>query len=1088
MDVADIHLLPDNEAGWIIFIEGLAEGFTNIPELAGSGASSYIGTTYGARTIKLGLMLPAELSYGEADPWSSEINDPSPAAITLLDLDESLVSLFIDDEPDETTDGLQARLSPLDDPAPDPGIGLDGELITLWGRHVGIERIGPEGERRYFWICPADAPPGLDHLAAEGWPAVRVTDSPSHWAGRKVAVYRIVRDPDDGTWPNWLDQYEGGSLWWYGTMTDRGEWVDVTSGDEQGRAFRFYALGPSSWTEHVANLSRPTDTWYKPTTGTTLTGDELKVAAWIEPLEPPAVGDGIGDAITLFDVHTLESGDDLTGLVTADDFFAQIRDIVYTMAYGTDHGTVLAADNAQWTGPVLGSAGEWNDGADPELLRRIIISDNGRTIQIKCEATDTARHGFRLCIAADARVWQAAGWDITRSEFFVNQGQAGHCPIGGPDWGESEGDQIMGPYHVIGRFSTRNEKEPGFDTQWDNDGAWRYYTAAYPEGCTTLDKEGGTEVYVATGVVRCEGQHGRPFALGSQIDGVDCDAAGWWIFRGMRLTAAQFDAGETEGTPYVGVALCEWVSTAEGDGVEINNEGEATIRIIRWEHPRMFGLPFDPLDEDWTNVVGTLECAPLGVLGGTAFDAPGWRHRTIVTALLSTGTSLWDDTGPAVTITAGANQPGDFPANDTAGDIEVADLGLGLPAPFVDWQSFYTAASQLTGGIGGALNRVLYVLYGSVKLSTILREAMSGAGWSWSLMRKADGGMLPAFGCYDPLRLVQPGEVVATLTRADMAELGIEDGPQWRGQVELRRGGPYDRFEYEMGGAPIDVDGGEPYEFVQESTDTGRRFRSGKIPWQVKDSGMRDPGPWIGTSKQAVYDWTGHTRDRFASGIGPRLAKQQRIYRAVYNARFAGVLGLGSPVHVVDSTAENPTGTRGINHRGRVIELSIVARGTGNCSVRVAVELERKAVDAVHVWGPCALGGEWDPNRNEVTISEDHFLVGGSHTDAIGWTQPDWSSHAAGDLTVTVYQSEDGATWDPALAFETSVVAVDAIDLTLELSGGGLSAILRDTVKMIVAYGDISALPEWAASIFAPVCASTGLYNGVDKGVRLKSG
>ncbi len=1093
MDVADIHLLEDNEAGWVLFIEGLAVGFTNIVALAGAGASSWIGSGWGARTLKLGLRLPAELSYGSSDPWLSQIEASTPAAITLLDLDGTLVSLFVDDEPDETTDTLQQRMSPLDDPAPDPGAGLDGEFITLWGRDVGIEHVGPAGQRRYFWITPDDVPPGLDHFAATGWPASHVGDTPSQWAGRKVAIYRIVRDPGSGNWPAWDDQYAGGSLWWFGTMTDRGEWTDITDGNEQGRGFTFYALCPDSWTERTANLSRPEGPtgWYVPRASVLLTGDELKVAAWIEPLDPPALGDGIGDAITRYDAHTLASGDDLTGADSADEFFTIIRDIAYTMVDGTDHGSAAAANNAAWGGLVLSSDDTWDNGVAPRDRRRVRISNNGRTIEIKCEPTPLDKEsfpclGFRLCIVADARVWQAAGWDINRAEFRSRSQMNGVCRVGGPDWGEAEGDQVLPHLHVMGRFSTRLESEQPLAAEkfWDNDGNWRTYTAPWDAGCVTLDHEGGTEVYVAIGTVRCEGQHGAAFTKGSQIDGADCDAAGWWLFRGMRLTAEQFQAGERDGTPYVGVAFCEWVSTLDGTEVEVNDEGYATIRIVRWEDPRRFSLPFDPLTEDWVNVVGVLECCPMGVLGGIAVGAPGWRHRLMVTALLSTGTSVWDTSGPIVTITPGANQPGDFIASETAGDIEVADLGLGIPAPFVDWESFYIAASQLPGGVGGALNRVMYSLYGSQKLSTVLRECMSGAGWSWSLMRKP-GGFVPAFGCYDPLRPVQPGDVVATLRRSAIAELGVEDGPQWRGVVELRNGGPYDDFQFEVGRCPVDVDDAEPYTLTMPSTDTGRRFRSGKIPWLVKDSGLVDPTPWLGTPQKQLYDWTGHARTRFASGIGPRLAKQQRIYRAVYNARFAGVLGLGSQVHVIDSTAETPSGTRGINHRGRVIELAIVARGTGKCSVKVAIELERKAVDEVRVWGPCAFAevDSWDTDTSLLTISEDHLLAANGHDDTIGFEQPEWDTHPAVGLYVWVFESEDGETWPYLSLYQVLAVDVDDLTLALDIIEGGL---LRDTLKYVVAAPFGSQPDHWPFDLFAPATAATGLYDGVNKGMRLK--
>lgn len=1078
MDVADIHLLPDNIGGWVLFIEGIDVAFTNVAALAGSGASSWIGTGEGARTVKLGLIMPAELSYGESDPWAAEITDPTPTAFTVVDLDGTLVSLFVDFEPDETTETLGQRLDPLTNPAPDPGIGVDGALITLWGRHVGIERIGPAGERRYFWICPDDEPPGLDHIASPGWPSAHVTSAASLWAGRKVAVYRVVQDPDTGTYPSWASQYAGGSLWWYGTMTDRGEWKDVSSGETSGRGHVFYCHGPSSWTEHTANLTRPT-TWYKPSSGVTLSGDELKVAAWIEPVEFEPLGDGIGFTRSLYTAHTLESGDTLAGLETASEFFAQIKDIVYTMVDGTDHGTVLAADSQTWTGPGPAAKGHWVDDSD---LRRVRITNNGSTIEIKCENSPD-EYGFRVGIAADARVWQAAGWDINSYLFLSRESLQGQCPVGGANWGEAAGDEILPPFHVVGLFSTREERINKFDptiSHWDNDGNWRGYVAPFPTGTVTLDDEGGTEVYLAVGTVRCEGQHGNPFTLGSQIDGVDCDASGWWVFRGMRLTAAASLAGE-DPSEYVGVALCEWVATSEGDAIDVNSVGMATIRIVHWEDPRRFGLPFDSLTEPWVNAIGVLECAPIGVFGGISIGGPGWRHRMIVTALLSTGTSMWDDTGNEVTITAGSNQPGDFLANETAGDIEVADLGLGIPAPFVDWQSFYIAASQLPGGVGGALNRILYVLYGSAKISTVLRESLSGAGWAWSLMRRV-GGFVPAFGCYDPLRLVQPGDVVATLTRADIAELGITEEPQWRGTAELRLGGPYDRFEFEVGQAPIDIDDAEPYKLTMESTDPGRRYRSGRISWPVRDTGLRDPAPWLGTPAQQQYDWTGHARSRFASGIGPRLAKRQWVYRAVYNARFAGVVGLGSQVHVVDGTCERPDGQRGINHRGRVIECSIVSKGTGACSVKLGVELERKAADDMRVWSPCAFSGRggWNAGTSTLTITEDFALVGDGHSDTLGWLQPDWDTHTAGALVVWLFESEDTVTWTQPLVADIVSVDEGAGTITLDVTSG---TALRDTYKMLVPAPMDEQTAEWPGYVFAPVTDWDGLP---PDGVRLK--
>lgn len=1079
MNIPDIHAAEHNIGGWLLVPEGCRFMFTDIEALVGTGVGSWIGTAYGDREVLPGLVMPAELHFGESVPWEAQITNPTAAVFSIIDHGQ-IVSLFVDYEDDATTDTLGRRLSPLDDPAPDPALGLDAQPITIWDRDLGIEHIGPAGQRRWFWITPSTAPPGPDHFAAIGWPSVRVTDTPSLWAGRKVAVYRIVQDPDTGTWPSWEDQHDGGSLWWFGTLTDRGDWGYKTDGRRKGRAFNLYANGPSSWLERSINLSRPT-TWYAPTAGVTLSGDELLVAVWIEPLQgEPVGGDGINSIDTKYDCHTLLSGDDLSGLATPTEQWSQIRDIAETVVDGTDHGTVLAANNAQWTGPTA-SEGIWQTG---NVKRRVRISPNGQTIEIKCGAAEP-KLGFRLGIACDARVAQAAGWDVTVEPWRSRNNFSGRCPVGGGNWGENIGDEVLPEFHVVGLFSTRDELADPADPQskWDNNGFWRTYTAPYAGGTVTLDHEGGTEVFLAVGPVRCEGQHGNPFGLGSTIDGVPCDAAGWWVFRGKRLTAADFLAGVTEPSDYIGVALCSWVATVDGDGIEVNTEGMATIKIERFEDPRRFGLPFDPLEEPWVNVVGGLECAPLGVIGGIAIGGPGWRHRAIVSALLSTGTSVWDDTGNAVTITPGTNQPGDIPASEAAGDIEVADMGLAIPAEFVDWQSFYTTATYLPGGIGGALNRVLYALYGSEKMSTVLRELMAGAGWSWAIKRQDGGGMVPAFGNYDPLRQIQPDEVVAVLGRQDMAEPSVTTGEQWRGTVELRRDGPFDRFVIEVGREPVDA-GGEPYILAMESTDSGRRQRSGRIDFPVRDGGLRDPAPWIGTPAQQQYDWTGLARLRFASGFGPKLAKQHRIYRAVYSGRSAGILGLGSAVQIIDPTAEAPDGTRGINHRGRIIDLSIIAGRQGRTSVRVAVELERQSVDQVHVWGPLAYSGRggWDAGTSTLTIAEDIALVGLDHVDTTGFAQPPWSGLDPGALLITIYQTETGTTFDPALTVTADVASVGVGEIELTNISGLL---LRDTIKLVVGQPFDDQTAEWT-SIFIPITAPSGLYNGVDKGVRLQ--
>jgi hypothetical protein len=207
-----------------------------------------------------------------------------------------------------------------------------------------------------------------------------------------------------------------------------------------------------------------------------LTGDQLLVSVWIEPLEQISLGEGIGKTATVYRSFTLQSGHDLTGRSTVTEIWSQIRDIAKSCVDGSDNGTVLGADAATWTGP--GGAGDyWNDGG-ANSVRRVRIAPDGSTIEIKCKF-DEALLGFTLGIAADVRVWQLAGWDISRGNFRSRASLGGACPVGGTNWGEGAGDALLPEFHMAGYFSTRDASLEVYDSQWDNDGKWRGYSAPF---------------------------------------------------------------------------------------------------------------------------------------------------------------------------------------------------------------------------------------------------------------------------------------------------------------------------------------------------------------------------------------------------------------------------------------------------------------------------------------------------------------------------------------------------------------------------------------------------------------------------------
>lgn len=1074
MTVEQIHQAAYNRGGWLLAFEGVRQMFTNIGDLIGSGAASWIGTDYGDREVKLGLVVPSEIPLGETDPWAGKIVQPRAVNFGLLDFDGTVVELFKNFEPDQTTDSMGERLGPLDDPAPAVTPGPAQTPLDLWGRHIGTEAIGPAGERRYYWLAPDDVPPGLDHFAGVGWPPSLITNTPTVWSGRKAALYRIVYDDAAGGWPSWIEQYEGGSLWWYGTVKDRGGWRD----SRQGRVLSVACIGSSSWLRKSANLSRPTR-WLRPQGGVVLTGDRAKVAAWIENDPWLKIGGGVSTAPGTFRAQTLASGNTLAGLTTREEIWERIGDIVETMISGADTGVVLAASNATWVGPDLADAGPWQLGLGEG--RDVSVSSDGSTIRIQCEAQSEPNpdQGYAIGLSLDATVWQIAGWDINAPGF---NRLFGTCPVGGPTWGGQVEDQKLPGFHYNGVFRTRASSDAP-QSEWTNNGQWQQYDAPWQAGTVTLDHAGGNELRLGVGTVRCEGQFAQPWTKGATIDGDQVSASGWWVFRGQRITAEAYEAG---GDPedYMQVAFCEWVATPAGDAIDADSKGYARIRILRWEDPRRWGVPFDKMTEPWVSVIGGLECAPIGVLGGTV-TTQDWRHRLIPRILLSTGTATWDDSGDKVIVDPGVNHPASLPPGEPwPGDMEAADLGCGIPAVYVDHDTWRATCASLPGGTAGALNRVRYPVFGSHRMEHILVEAMAGAGLGWTWKRKA-GEFVPAFGCYDPIAPLALGQVEVTLTRPDMAETSIGNDEQWRGIVDLRDGGPYDRFEYAVDRNPM-AGSTLNYAACHESQDYGRRYRDGSIDWDVNDGGMRDPGPWRGTPYADIYSWEGHARTRFAVGFGPRHARQVRIYRNTYNGTFAGRIGLGTIVHVIDPTAEAGSGERGINHLGRVIRASIVARGPGTTAVRVAVELEPEAVDQIKVWGPSAQGGvgSWDAGTNTLTVTADWSKIGNGHDDTTGFVQPEWDTHTGGPLRVAIYQSETGKNYPAAYEVRADVVSVDAGAHTIELTNI-TGRIFRDMIKWVVAapYDEQSA--EWALAIYMPITEPTGLWNGVDNGYRL---
>jgi len=187
----------------ILFVEGLPWAFTDdeTGELLGSGASSWIGesesalgATVGQRTVLPGLRMPRALRES-LDPKTGLLTTQQ-VSIRLVDYEGILADLF-------ASEGKAFSLLGENIPPGSTALGIattiiGGTTINARGRHIGLERIGPAGERGYFSPFPFTLI-GRHHAinlygdGDEGPRPIPISVDPLDFMRRKIAIYRVMR-------------------------------------------------------------------------------------------------------------------------------------------------------------------------------------------------------------------------------------------------------------------------------------------------------------------------------------------------------------------------------------------------------------------------------------------------------------------------------------------------------------------------------------------------------------------------------------------------------------------------------------------------------------------------------------------------------------------------------------------------------------------------------------------------------------------------------------------------------------------------------------------------------------------------------
>jgi hypothetical protein len=185
----------------------------------------------GFASTTVGLVRPASLPL--KINLRTLVLEQTPVKIVVEDLGDTLAALF--GPARETAEDLVTTLAPATVPAP----------MSLWGKQVGLEQIGPAGERRRYSVVPGFEV-GLAHLGqndayATGSAPSPVSDSPVLWAGRRCAIYRVAFDDAAGAFEDLADAQR---IWW-GSLRAKGS--------QNAKTWTFGCFGPRSW--HDGNLA-----------------------------------------------------------------------------------------------------------------------------------------------------------------------------------------------------------------------------------------------------------------------------------------------------------------------------------------------------------------------------------------------------------------------------------------------------------------------------------------------------------------------------------------------------------------------------------------------------------------------------------------------------------------------------------------------------------------------------------------------------------------------------------------------------------------------------------------------------------------
>lgn len=1020
---------------YILTIDGLPIAFTTDTsgELVGSGASSFIGRaesdlgeTVGGREIREGLVVPDTLEFGGRVLDLLGLDRTTAKFSILLDPSTDTADYFAmgGEEPEE----MLGRLAPYTDPAPATVVG-----VTVRDRYLGLERIGPNGERHMYPYLVGETLAGLDHHGDTDGATVpaSVSQRPLVHEGRPWALYRVYRDPsstsvsNSDAWPS-LSNYRPIAV---GKLRDAGKVEAGGRIDLEGTGFE-----------------------------TLLENTKATIGGRVFDINPEfSTTAGVDDQVAIY----LAESDSITPALDFNASKTTCQGRLWTTLTGSSGAEIRASLGALLSDTTYGTDTDYAPAAP------VFSATNGSEAHVSGNNIYVRRNAYtagddyaysRAIIAMHRRRWLALGFDPHQQDHNAGPGTPmedersvvfKHLPQSGdfvPEAAAPSMGAIPGPGYFAAEFTTIPfDRTQSVDDRffWDNKGGPRVFYPLFGPGQLprVLNEGGGQVLRIPTDVAMVNQSH---VARSGSIDGTDCDAAGFILIRG-KIRKAE---GETDDASLViddeaeqaVIARVSWVVFNDyfpdiGSGVS------GGLYVEQLYDPRTFGYPYRPIDRDWAAYKLTGQQIYTWALG-TAASPPERADQTLSAFLRSTGTS----TGPDG---SGVIQQGINTGDSTGffGDIFTAEMGLGVPEYLCPTQAEITSVmEQIPGGTSGHLIRCRPNFDASFPSYHMLNALMAPRG----LMMGFHGARFMVYQLGD----VSPGDAHVSITESDLwGELG--DPTTVYPAQESRAFAPVDYWEVK------DASSGREHKF--RALDSGASTRRGDNAATINGRGLIAPELYGDdpTSLPQGGLWKNEAEQLFGRTLAEFFARRHGLIRVRVSRPKGQDLYPGTVVLLSNPWVRASDGSQGVSSVvGRVMRVAHHLKD-GGCEAEIVV-FEGQWQQPAH-FAP-ALWISRVNNSTTLTISTSPNQPS-SEAQKQGWEKPAWATGDGGNLIGSLIRMLPTGAWTVVGTAE-----VDRISGNTVLLATSLTAMPPSYARTMMLVPDVmSNQPAWAQEIYSAV-------------------